>query len=305
MSTTVKAGWLKDNQGNKFAPKTMSSQIINDDGILLEDNINLKLTELKQYTDEELTKKANSEHSHDEYVTTAYANEKLALKSDIENIELSGYETKEDAQVKYDTITTSKVNVSDIVNNLETDVSNQPLSAAQGVVISNLIEEINNEIDVLNEKIKSSETLDCISLKDKINGYTYTLEMRNGQLCSVCACSSIMVSAFPDKTEYEQGEEFDPTGMIISVVCEDGSTREITNYTCSDIVDGIVTITYIEDGTEYTTNISIIVKTVEDLLIDFEYTKNDDTYTLNSWKGTLNGEPSTEMVFPDSDKIIM
>ena len=30
MSTTVKAGWLKDEQGNKFAPKTLSSQVIDD-----------------------------------------------------------------------------------------------------------------------------------------------------------------------------------------------------------------------------------------------------------------------------------
>lgn len=29
---TVKAGWLKDSQGNKFAPKTLISQVINEDG---------------------------------------------------------------------------------------------------------------------------------------------------------------------------------------------------------------------------------------------------------------------------------
>lgn len=32
MSTEVIAGWLKDNDGNKFAPKTLASQVINDDG---------------------------------------------------------------------------------------------------------------------------------------------------------------------------------------------------------------------------------------------------------------------------------
>ena len=32
MSTEVLAGWLKDNEGNKFAPKTLASQVINDDG---------------------------------------------------------------------------------------------------------------------------------------------------------------------------------------------------------------------------------------------------------------------------------
>lgn len=39
-----------------------------------------------------------------------------------------------------DSITTSKVNVSDIVNNLTTNMANKPLSAAQGVVIKALID---------------------------------------------------------------------------------------------------------------------------------------------------------------------
>lgn len=44
-----------------------------------------------------------------------------------------------------DAITTSKVNVSDIVNNLTTNVSNKPLSAAQGVVIKTLIDALRND----------------------------------------------------------------------------------------------------------------------------------------------------------------
>ena len=43
-----------------------------------------------------------------------------------------------------------------------------------------------------------------------------------------------------------------------------------------------------------------------DSLIDFEYIKNSDgTVTLTAWKGTLNGVPSTEIVIPDSDRIIL
>lgn len=41
-----------------------------------------------------------------------------------------------------DAITTSKVNVSDIIDNLTTNVSNKPLSAAQGVKLKRLIDEI-------------------------------------------------------------------------------------------------------------------------------------------------------------------
>lgn len=43
-----------------------------------------------------------------------------------------------------DAITTSKVSVSDIINNLTTNVSNKPLSAAQGVVLKKLIDDIIN-----------------------------------------------------------------------------------------------------------------------------------------------------------------
>lgn len=41
-----------------------------------------------------------------------------------------------------DAITTSKINVSDIIDNLTTNVSNKPLSAAQGVILKTMIDEI-------------------------------------------------------------------------------------------------------------------------------------------------------------------
>lgn len=50
-----------------------------------------------------------------------------------------------------ESITTSKVNVADIINNLTTNVSNKPLSAAQGVVLKGLIDalqaSINGKVD--------------------------------------------------------------------------------------------------------------------------------------------------------------
>lgn len=44
-------------------------------------------------------------------------------------------------------VTTNKINVSDIVNNLTTNVTNKPLSAAQGVAIKALIDALETEID--------------------------------------------------------------------------------------------------------------------------------------------------------------
>lgn len=46
-----------------------------------------------------------------------------------------------------ESITTSKVNVSDIVNNLTTNSSTKPLSAAQGVAIKALIDALQTEVD--------------------------------------------------------------------------------------------------------------------------------------------------------------
>ena len=46
-----------------------------------------------------------------------------------------------------DGVTTSKVNVADIVNNLTTNATNKPLSAAQGVAIKALIDALQSELD--------------------------------------------------------------------------------------------------------------------------------------------------------------
>lgn len=46
-----------------------------------------------------------------------------------------------------DSVTTNKVNVSDIINNLTTNVTNKPLSAAQGVAIKTLIDALDSALD--------------------------------------------------------------------------------------------------------------------------------------------------------------
>lgn len=44
---------------------------------------------------------------------------------------------------------------------------------------------------------------------------------------------------------------------------------------------------------------------VEAMLIDFDYIKKNGMYEITGWKYTLNGEPSTEMIIPKSDLIIV
>ena len=56
-----------------------------------------------------------------------------------------------------------------------------------------------------------------------------------------------------------------------------------------------------EDYSVYVDNGQIVCKAVSEVLMDFDYTRNDDgTYTINSWKGTLNGETSTECIVPST-----
>jgi hypothetical protein len=73
MSTTVKTGWLHDKNGDKFAPKTLTSQVQTSDGILIEDKIQTDLDTVKQ-----------------------------EILDEIGDIDLSTYETKTDAQTKLD-----------------------------------------------------------------------------------------------------------------------------------------------------------------------------------------------------------
>lgn len=155
-------------------------------------------TDLSMYaTKQDLNDKADKNHTHDNYATTDYVDGNFALKSEIGNIELSGYVKKSDLEIHntnieahndirdlisglsikvtnfldvdedttdqlsevltlinnnkgtLESLTTTKVNVSDIINNLTTNVSNKPLSAAQGVEIKRLIDILQDELDSL------------------------------------------------------------------------------------------------------------------------------------------------------------
>lgn len=160
------------------------------------------------------------------------------------------------------------------------------------------------------EQIRESMSVakENITLIDKVNGFTYVVCMRNGELASYCTTESIILVQNPDKTEYLVGEYFDPTGMIIVATAQDGTTREITNYTYSTEAltndTNFVAISYIENNIAYTVSVPITIKSIEDALIDFEYTNNGDgTYTITEWKGTYNGETSAEMIVPDYECI--
>lgn len=151
-----------------------------------------------------------------------------------------------------------------------------------------------------------------IAFIDQVNGYTYVVCMREGNLVIYSAVKSIEVTSMPNKTEYTVGEYFDPTGMIVMAVCDDGTTKDITSKVYSDplvnIGEILLNINYEEAGIIHKASIPVIVNEFDPsvVLVDFNYTTNSNgTYTITKWKQTYNGSPSTEMVVPNNHLILL
>ena len=189
---------------------------------------------------------------------------------------------------------------------------NQTVVDAVNSAVTNKVDKVegkglstNDYTDEDKEKLANlNASKDSIALIDQVNGYTYILCMREGNLVTYCAAESVEVTTMPDKTEYVDGDQFDTTGMVMSVVAQDGSNREVSGYKWSPEVlttdTTVVTVSYTEGNDTYTIEVPVTVKSKADVLVDFTYTDNGDgTYTITDWKGTYNGEPSTEIIIPD------
>lgn len=149
-----------------------------------------------------------------------------------------------------------------------------------------------------------------IVLTDSINGFDYVLKMENGNLVTYSAATSISIAQQPSNITFYNGDLIDISDMVLVATCSDGSVKTITNYTYEPTIMAagvnVVTITYEEDGNVFTKELRVIGESFESRLMDFEYTDNGDgTYTITGWKETLNGEPSTRMIVPNSNKIII
>ena len=151
---------------------------------------------------------------------------------------------------------------------------------------------------------------DFIILRDASTGYLYNVYMKDGILSTSGKIIEIKVNKMPDKLTYIQGEKFDSTGMEVIAIGEDGSIGTINDFDVEYVLNSTVNIYYTDkfSGEIFTTSIEVEVTEFDPVvqLIDFEYTTNEDgTYTLTGWKQTLNGEPSTEMIIPDNNLIIL
>lgn len=81
-----------------------------------------------------------------------------------------------------DSITTSKVNVSDVINNLTTNVSNKPLSAAQGVVLKSLIDSLQTVVDGKANSEHTHAISDVIDLQTTLDEKVPTTRTINGKV---------------------------------------------------------------------------------------------------------------------------
>lgn len=189
--------------------------------------------------------------------------------------------------------------------------------AADAKAVGNAVTQLTEQKADKSELEKLNTPKNYIILIDQVGGIKYRIAMRDGVLVSYVHIEGITVTSAPAKTTYMAGEYFDSTGLVISTVSSDGSIVEVSEF----IVDETYMNTYLtedvtkigisytdESGEVYTTTVPITVTPFDPavVLVDFEYTANDDgTYTINGWKGTYNGELSTEMIIPNNGLIIV
>ena len=107
---------------------------------------------------------------------------------------------------------------------------------------------------------------------------------------------SIEVTTPPSKLRYELGEDFNPAGMIVKSVFNDGSKEPITGYNISGFSSdeaGVVVITVTYDGKETTLDVTIL-EAAEDI-----YTLEALTTYLNSFGSNTADDPIRVKVIMD------
>lgn len=122
--------------------------------------------------------------------------------------------------------------------------------------------------------------------------------------------TSFEVSGMPEHCL--AGEPINLNNLVVMATYEDGTVARMTKYTVtqSPVDDETIMVTITCAGMSNSYNVAVFRRfdqnTLSNLFIDFVYTDNGDgTYTIIDWKGTLNGQPSTEIVVPDSRQIIV
>ena len=107
-------------------------------------------------------------------------------------------------------------------------------------------------------------------LKDFDTSYRYNVFIKNGTLATLAMCSSIRVDSIPDK-RYIEGDTLDLTGAVVVAVCEDGSERQVLDFTYPEAVlteSSQVEISYVEFGSVFTVTVDIPIISLIGIRVD-------------------------------------
>lgn len=165
-----------------------------------------------------------------------------------------------------------------------------------------------NKIKASFDKIKEAQ--DGLLLKDRATGFDYEIFIDNGELKVRMIPAEIEIVTLPNKLNYDEMEYVDLSGLTLKVSYPDGSNEiinDVSEIECNQeqiFEDNILIVSYL--GFEFMIEITINPFDPVATLIDFDYTDNGDgTYTIISWKGTYQGQESTEIIIPNSRRIIL
>lgn len=223
MSTTVKTGWLNDKNGDKFAPKTLTSQVQMSDGTLLEDKLRNDL-EVKvdkvdgkglstnDFTDEYKSKVDSAMQSYTETDPTVPTWAKAATKPNYATSELTndiGFITIGDVSI----ITIPEIDAICII----------PLDPGlyqDGVMTMSWDELIENGIiNVYDGAMYSTDkTVDGLVGDFVIDASITSLEQAH------MGCSSLTSVTIPDGVTYLAGVEFEDCTNLIQVTVSENLT---------------------------------------------------------------------------------
>lgn len=157
----------------------------------------------------------------------------------------------------------------DAINKIEKTMSLAEIATAVDMDALAEISKVVSEARVAYNKITSSEQLNLTETKEALAtllANEKALRDRKAALGHPVKVSGLELAAIPTKIRYNDGETFDPTGMEVKVIFEDGSELPITEYVLDKTVlrygDEFVTISY-TDGQTYTVKVLVNVSAPE------------------------------------------
>ncbi len=136
----------------------------------------------------------------------------------------------------------------------KTDVATVDASSGQVTAVSIGTTTIKARVEAVDGKSKAAWT-------------TYTITVAMPTL------SSIAITTPPTKTDYTEGEDFNPAGMVVMATYANGYTCEVTGYTCDPTTigkdDTQVTVSYTEGDVTQTATVAITVTALPRYTVTF------------------------------------